>query len=108
MKTILAKHFEDQYIQEWNLEVNRNRKCVIYRIFKETHCFEKYLTKLNFVQRRDLCKFRTGNHRLPVTKSRYMSQPQEVNCKFCNQNDNVTSSMYCSFVNILKKTVNYF
>jgi len=62
MKSILAKHFEDQYIQEWNLEVNRNRKCVIYRIFKETHGFEKYLTKLNFVDRRGLCKFRTGNH----------------------------------------------
>ena len=87
MKSILAKHFEDQYIQEWNLEVNRNRKCVIYRIFKETHGFEKYLTKLNFVDRRGLCKFRTGNHRLPIAKSRYMSQAQDVSCKFCNQND---------------------
>ena len=87
MKNILTKRFEDQYIQEWNLEVNRNRQCVIYRIFKKTHGFEKYLTELNFVERRILCKFRTGNHRLPVAKSRYMTQAQELSCRFCNQND---------------------
>ena len=87
MKIILAKHFEDQYIQEWNLEVNKNRKCVIYRIFKDAHCFENYLIKLNFVERRALSKFRTGNHRLPVAKSRYMTQEIDTKCKFCNTND---------------------
>ena len=87
MKIIFEKHCEDQYIQEWNLEVNKNRKCVIYRIIKDTHCFEKYLTKLNFVERRALSKFRTGNHRLPVAKSRYMTQVIDTKCKFCDIND---------------------
>ena len=87
MKSILAKHFEDQYIQGWNLEVNKNRKCVIYRTFKHAHCFEKYLTQLNFVERRALTKFRTGNHRLPVAKSRYITQVIDAKCKFCNSND---------------------
>ena len=87
MKFILSKQFEDQYIQEWNLEVNRNRKCIIYRVFKETHGFEKYLTKLNFVERRALCKFRTGNHRLPIAKSRYTTTDLDLGCKFCISND---------------------
>jgi hypothetical protein len=87
IKIILSKQFEDQYIQEWNLEVNRNRKCIIYRIFKERHGFEKYLTKLNFVERRALCKFRTGNHRLPISKSRYMTKEIDVSCKLCTSND---------------------
>ena len=33
MKIILEKQLQDQYIQSWNLEINRNRKCVIYRVF---------------------------------------------------------------------------
>jgi hypothetical protein len=87
MKTILSKQFQDQYIQEWYLEVNRNRKCTIYRIFKETHCFEQYLTKLNFIERRALCKFRTGNHKLSITKSRYTTCAIDISCKLCNTND---------------------
>ena len=87
MKSILSKQLEDQYIQEWSLEVNRNKKCTIYRIFKESHSFEKYLTKLNFIERRALCKFRTGNHRLPISKSRYMRQEIDVSCKLCTSNE---------------------
>lgn len=87
MKNILSKQLQNQYIQEWFLEVNRNRKCTIYRIFKEGHCFEQYLTKLNFVERRSLCKFRTGNHKLPIAKARYMARPVDVSCNFCNSND---------------------
>ena len=48
------------------------------------HGFEKYLTKLNFLQRRALCKFRTGNHRLPVVESRYKNTALETTCSLCN------------------------
>ena len=67
--------------------MNRNRKCTIYRIFKEAHCFEQYLTALNFVERRALCKFRTGNHRLPIVKARYLTGEIDVKCKLCNSSD---------------------
>ena len=87
MKDILVKHFEDQYIQEWSAEKYRNRKCVIYRVIKESHCFETYLTKLNFVERRALSKFKTGNHGLPVAKSRYMREAIDTRCKFCDSTD---------------------
>ena len=59
----------------------------IYRIIKENHCFEQYLTKLNFLQRRTLCKFRTGNHRLPVTASRYSNSVVNTTCNLCNSGE---------------------
>ena len=83
LNTILQQS-KDQYLQEWNIEIWRNRKCVIYRIIKMQHGFEKYLTKLNFLQRRALCKFRTGNHRLPVAESRYKNTALETTCGLCN------------------------
>ena len=98
MKIILSKQFEDQYVQQWNLEINRNRKCTIYRIFKETHGFEKYLTKLNFVERKALCKFRTGNHRLPISKSRYMTEEIDVTCKLCNSEDVTCDEYHVLFI----------
>ena len=73
MKNVIASQLENQFIQEWESETYRNRKCVAYRIFKDEIRFEPYLTKLDFVDRRALCKFRTGNHRLPVAKIRYIS-----------------------------------
>ena len=98
MKIILSKQLEDQYVQQWNLEINRNRKCTIYRIFKETHGFEKYLTKLNFVDRRALCKFRTGNHRLPISKSRYMTEEIDITCKLCNSDDVACDEYHVLFI----------
>merc|ERR1712121_510113 len=89
MKNVVTLQLEKQYLQEWELEVNRNRKCITYRIFKDDFSFEPYLSKLNFIDRRALCKFRTGNHTLPVTKSRYVAGGGgiDVICKLCNTND---------------------
>ena len=89
MKNVVASQLENQYLQEWNAEVNRNRKSITYRIFKDTFCFEPYLRNLHYLDRRALCKFRTGNHTLPVTKSRYVAGGGgvDVQCKLCNTND---------------------
>ena len=86
MKNIVFKQLDNQYLQEWNFEVQRNRKCTIYRILKEKHCFEQYLVKLSFVERMSLCKFRTGNHRLPIAESRYKPNIDVV-CKLCDSGD---------------------
>ena len=85
MKNIISKQLESQYIQNWNLEVNQNRKCTIYRIFKEKYGFEKYLLELEFYDRTALCNLRTGNHKLPISKSRYMGE-ENVNCTLCDSN----------------------
>ena len=78
MKNDISLKLRDQFLQEWQVEVFRNRKCVAYRIFKDDIVFESYLTELDFVDRRALCKFRTGNHRLPVAKSRIGGGGSEV------------------------------
>ena len=89
MKNVVALQLENQYLQKWDFEVKRNRKCTIYRIFKDQFSFEPYLAKLNFIDRRALCKFRTGSHTLPVTKSRYVAGGGgvDVKCKLCNGSD---------------------
>ena len=71
MKDVISAQLKLQFTQQWEFEIFRNRKCVSYRIFKDEIKSEPYLAKLDFVDRRALCKFRTGNHRLPVAKSRY-------------------------------------
>ena len=45
--------------------------------------------KLNFIERRSLCKFRTGNHKLPITESRYVEGGGGVDttCTLCNSGD---------------------
>ena len=87
MNNIILQQLRTQYCQEWDFELYRNRKCIIYRIIKPNHCFEQYLIKLNFLQRRALCQFRTGNHRLPVTESRYKNEMVNISCKLCNNGD---------------------
>ena len=90
MKNIVSKQLEDQYIQSWNLEVNQNRKCINYRIFKEKHGFEKYLLQLDFLDKTALCNLRSGNHKLPISKQRYTNcevQFDDLSCTLCNSGD---------------------
>ena len=89
MKNVVTLSLQNQYLQEWTAEVYRNRKCISYRIFKDTFSFEPYLKNLHFLDRRALCKFRTGNHTLPVTKSRYVEGGGGVDtrCKLCDTGD---------------------
>ena len=103
MKNVVALQLQNQYIQEWDFEVNRNRKCVAYRIFKDEIRMEPYLAKLDFVNRRALCKFRTGNHRLPVAKSRYIPGVggKKLYVNYAIQMTYVTNFTCFSFANFL-------
>ena len=89
MKNVVALQQKDQYLQEWDHELYRNRKCISYRIFKDELILEPYLSELNFVDRRALCKFRLGNHNLPVTQSRLIlgGGGVDVICKLCTSGD---------------------
>ena len=51
MKNIVARELENQFLQVWQFEVYRNRKCIIYRNIKDTPSLEQYLSKLNFIER---------------------------------------------------------
>ena len=89
MKNVVCSQLKSQCLQLWQAEVNRNRKCITYRIFKDQLVFEPYLKTLNFVDRRALSSFRSGSHRLPVSKSRYseVGGGVDVICKLCDSMD---------------------
>ena len=57
MKNIVSQELENQFLQVWQFEVNRNRKCVIYRNIKYTPSLEQYLSKLNFIERKIFMSF---------------------------------------------------
>jgi hypothetical protein len=59
---------QDQFLQDWHSTVDTSSKCLVYRTYKNTHCFEKYLDVLPFDIGKYLCKFRTMNHLLPIEK----------------------------------------
>ena len=110
MKNIVSKKFEDQYLQSCNLEVTQNRKCIIYRIFKEKHIFEKYLLELDFSEKIALCNLRTGNHKLPISKQRYSNDDIDVSCTVhcVIVGIFVMSSTLYLYVNFLKKNGKYY
>ena len=89
MKNVVAEQLKLQFFQTWESEVYRNRKCVSYRIFKDEIKSEPYLSKLDFMDRRALCKFRTGNHRMPIVKHRYTvgGGGVDISCKLCDSTD---------------------
>ena len=71
-----------QYLQEWSTTVYNSSKCVLYRAFKRSQFFEKYLTMSPFTGR-IICKFRT-NHRLPIEVGRYANLPRHTRlCDKC-------------------------
>ena len=53
--------------QDWHSQVMESGHCLNYRIFKTDRQFENYLTLLNHKEALDLCRFRCGNHKLPIT-----------------------------------------
>ena len=84
IKNVVSTRLDNQYLQEWNVEVNRNRRCIIYKTLKIRPNFETYLKDLHFLERRALCQFRTGNHNLPISKNRLTGgEEDETKCKFC-------------------------
>ena len=87
VKSAVSLRLNDIGQQNWSAEVNRNRLCTNYRIFKEKYIFEEYLIKLNYSEWLALCRFRCGNHRLPVSEGRYLLNQEVKLCTLCNLND---------------------
>lgn len=71
LKRVIKQRVDDMYKQEWLSEVNANNQCLIYRIFKNTFEFEKYLIILNTRERINLCRFRCGNIKIPTVTGRF-------------------------------------
>ena len=63
----------DQYLQIWNSEKCNLFKGINYRIFKHDFKLENYLLKLSTKNARILCKYRTGNVKLPIEAGRWFN-----------------------------------
>ena len=73
--------------QQWLEEVNTNRFCYNYRIFKQNLSFENYLTNLPFLHRLNFSKFRCKNNKLPVNLNRFSKTEIDRNCQLCHSGD---------------------
>ncbi len=103
---LVKRRLQDQYMQLWNAENWRLSKTNIYRSFKIDHGFEQYLNMLSDSNRIPLCKFRCGNHRLPVETGRwYGIDRQHRTCDKCDSNtigDEFHFVLQCKFYQNLR------
>ena len=98
LQASMCLRIDDMAKQEWLQEVYNNGLCKTYRIIKDKFCSETYLNILTGKMRIDMCKFRAGNHRLPVNTGRYDNTPKENRiCTLCETND-IGDEFHCVFV----------
>lgn len=85
LKNNVRLKLSDIFSQTWNEEVMKNSHCTNYRIFKNSLQIEKYITTLDKKDRISFCKFRCGNHKLPIVTGRYQGIAKEDRlCSLCN------------------------
>ena len=85
LKHNLKTTLYDSFVQNWKSEIHNNTACIIYRIFKDEHNLELYLSSLEPRYRVYLCKFRCRSHNLPCNKDRFnISDPDDLCCEICN------------------------
>ena len=75
----------DQFKQCWFGLIYDSPKCLNYRIFKTTHCFESYINYLPDDLRIALSKSRCVNHKLPIERGRFWGVARDDRiCELCN------------------------
>ena len=87
LKEALVLRLMDISRQQWHTEINENRLCDTYRIFKENLILEPYLSTLDLDYRLYLAKFRCGSHKLPISINKFSDQELSRLCNLCNLNE---------------------
>ena len=88
ISSAVEQKLKDQFLQEWHDAVYSSSKGLCYRIFKKRFELEKYITVLSFNNLYTFCKYRCGNHRLPVESGRWQNlQRNERLCPLCGSSD---------------------
>ena len=73
--------------QDWHSQVMESGHCLNHRIFKTDRQFENYFTLLHRKEALQLCRFRCGNHKLPITTGRNnQTEKSKRICPLCNSN----------------------
>ena len=88
LKESLILRLSDVYRQKWQVEVNNNSTCLNYRIMTSQKELQYYLVKLPQKYSYTLCKFKCGNHKLPIIRGRYNDiNIDDRKCELCQQNE---------------------
>ena len=83
----VEQQLKDQWITKWFSNLETKGICSNYKIFKHLFQMEDYLIKLDKSERITFCKFRAGNHKLPIITGRHTNIARENRiCPKCNGN----------------------
>lgn len=82
----VEQSLKDQFLQSWRQDLLSKSSCDFYVSFKDDFKLENYLLLPNVKLARALCRFRTGNNKLPLITGRYRSIPRhERHCTACDK-----------------------
>lgn len=86
--SLISQTLKDQFLQEWSTRLDKSSKGLNYRIFKEHIVLEPYFYKLPTALYLNLAKLRTGNHRFPCERGRWLGiDISERKCILCDLQD---------------------
>ena len=89
---------KDQFLQKWSSQLEDSNISINYRLFKKDFKFEPYLIKLPYKFRLAFCRFRLGNHRLPIERGRYQNVPRADRfCTLCLDTSSVGDEFHFMF-----------
>ena len=81
----ILQRLRDQFIQQWNSDIDNSPKSIHFGMFKLTFERENYLISLPPALSIPLCKFRCRNHKLPVKKFRQNTEDRNLRyCTLCH------------------------
>ena len=82
----VERSLKDQFLQSWRQDLQNKSSCDFYVNFKDEFKLENYLLLSNTKLARSLCRFRTGNNKLPIVTGRYRNIPRhERHCSACDK-----------------------
>ena len=106
LKNSLHLRLNDIFKQEWYSQLQSNRHCSNYRIFKEHHQLESYLSMLNDMDRINMCKFRCRSTNIPAASASIFNSDDDNLCKLCSMNEMGDEFHYilkCPYYNNLRR-----
>ena len=87
-RNCIKQRLLDQGQQDWQNANFHSAKCLNYRIFKETICFENYLTELPTKLCKAFTRFRCRNNMLPIENGSRLNVPRNMRiCLLCNSKE---------------------
>ena len=79
------RKLKDIFIQNWHAEICQTSDTNLYKYFKNTFERNVYFDKLSFFQCKNIIRFLTRNHRLPIETGRWQNKPvNERKCITCS------------------------